>query len=668
MGQKIDIINNWNLSKLFSNLENGNFKIPKFQREYVWEKSKIVKLLNSIYKQYPIGSFFIWEAGKEYADFCRHIEELGLPEAPESNMFSFILDGQQRITSLYVALKKKATTKADYTNICFNLRECEFHIPKLRADEFDIPAWKLLDSKENSNIVRELVVNGHLDLCDNWQNCSEVFNQYPISIIKTSNMDLEEVVEIFERINQGGKRLSLFDLVAASVWASDFDLRDNIKVFNKEDKVKIFGEIDNEVFTQSLSLNAFGDCTNKVQLRLRSDDCKQIWDKTLNSIRLAIDYVKKSYGVLRWDFIPYSAFIPIIQYYMYKNNGKKISAEHKPYIDNWFWTSTFSQHYSSSTLTKMKEDAVWVDKLLNGTYEENTHNISLTVKDLAKIKMNNASVIKNGVLCIMALNSPVDFSNGESVSLDNTNISRSNAKENHHFFPFSLQREFGTNNDGINLLLNFAFISKALNGEILNKKPSIYLKDYAGKNINIIENLQTHFINEKAYQYAQQDRYEDFIQERGLEILRKIHRYTKTENNPIDDTDTAVDVDDNTTSVIPKRRATFSINGEGTYPLGRTVLEVIKRYVSMHPGITFAELREVFPNSIRNTNIDYRGCFTTIEDALSGKDKRHFVDEEDVIHLKDCNIAVSTEWGAGPVYSTFCECAKEQGYLIEKTM
>lgn len=57
MGQKIDIINNWNLSKLFSNLENGNFKIPKFQREYVWEKSKIVKLLNSIYKQYPIGSF-----------------------------------------------------------------------------------------------------------------------------------------------------------------------------------------------------------------------------------------------------------------------------------------------------------------------------------------------------------------------------------------------------------------------------------------------------------------------------------------------------------------------------------------------------------------------------------------------------------------------------------
>ena len=88
----------------------------------------------------------------------------------------------------------------------------------------------------------------------------------------------------------------------------------------------------------------------------------------------------------------------------------------------------------------------------------------------------------------------------------------------------------------------------------------------------------------------------------------------------------------------------------------------------MHPGITFADLREVFPNSIRNTTIDYRGCFTRIEAALSGKDKRHFVDEGDVIHLKDCNIAVSTEWGAGPLFSTFCEYAKELGYLIEKTM
>ena len=100
MEQRIEIINNWNLKKLFGELENGNIKIPRFQRGYVWERSKIVKLLNSIYSQYPIGSFFIWVASLDYKNFCRELTELNLPEQPEANNYSFILDGQQRITSL----------------------------------------------------------------------------------------------------------------------------------------------------------------------------------------------------------------------------------------------------------------------------------------------------------------------------------------------------------------------------------------------------------------------------------------------------------------------------------------------------------------------------------------------------------------------------------------
>ena len=55
--KKIDIINNWNIKDVFNELEKGNMKIPRFQRGYVWERSKIVKLLNSIYEEHPIGTF-----------------------------------------------------------------------------------------------------------------------------------------------------------------------------------------------------------------------------------------------------------------------------------------------------------------------------------------------------------------------------------------------------------------------------------------------------------------------------------------------------------------------------------------------------------------------------------------------------------------------------------
>ena len=58
MEPKLEIINNWDLKKLISELEKGEIKIPRFQRDYIWERSKVVSLLNSIYSQYPIGSFF----------------------------------------------------------------------------------------------------------------------------------------------------------------------------------------------------------------------------------------------------------------------------------------------------------------------------------------------------------------------------------------------------------------------------------------------------------------------------------------------------------------------------------------------------------------------------------------------------------------------------------
>ena len=92
--KRIEIINNWNLSRVFQELEQGNMRIPRFQRSYVWERSKIVKLLNSIYSEYPIGSFFLWETDSQMESFSRDISEFGFPNTPSSGKFQFILDGQ----------------------------------------------------------------------------------------------------------------------------------------------------------------------------------------------------------------------------------------------------------------------------------------------------------------------------------------------------------------------------------------------------------------------------------------------------------------------------------------------------------------------------------------------------------------------------------------------
>lgn len=530
---RIEIINQWNLQRVFTELECGNMRIPRFQRAYVWEPSKIVKLLSSIYSQYPIGSFFIWETDANMASFCRDITDFGFPQKPEANKFTFILDGQQRITSLYVALKGKQLNGVDYRRICFNVEKQVFKIPTLKTEPNNIPVWKIFDSTECTKLVKQYTKEDKDDYADALIHCQQIFNTYPVSIIKSTDMGLDEVVTIFERINQGGKRLSLFDLVHASVWSEDFDLRDQINAFNNEKSISIFGKIDQEVFTQSLALNTSGDCVKAHQLALKNEDCKAVWDKTLECIRLTIDFIKKQFGVQSASIIPYQNIIPILQYYFFVSGNKGIIPEHKQLISDWFWTVTFSNRYSSSTLTKMKDDAKWITDIIDGSTSPRIFTVKLGLEDLKKVSMQNASVIKNGVLCLMALNSPADFDNGDGVTLDNTNASRSNSKENHHFFPYSLHNTFGLTQKDINSLLNFAFISKRLNLEISNKKPSNYLNIYQANNPDIVAHLQSHFIGADAFNAALSDDFSIFIDERGKAILEKINTLCRV-NDGID--------------------------------------------------------------------------------------------------------------------------------------
>ena len=538
---RIDITDNWKLARVFQELEQGNMRIPRFQRSYVWERSKIVLLLNSIYHEYPIGSFFLWEANVDMEGFCRDITEFGFPAKPSGNKFSFILDGQQRITSLYVALKGKKLGGVDYGCICFNLDKKEFKVPKQMNEPNNIPAWKLFNNADFQNLLIEYASKGEKEKALILSECKTIFDNYPISIITSKNMSLEEVVTIFERINQGGKRLSLFDLVHASVWSQDFDLRDEIKAFNSEKGISHFGTIDNETFTQSLALNISKDPVKRHQLALKSEECKAVWPRTTECIRLAIDFLKTQLGVQGVEILPYQSIIPIIQYYFYVSGEGSVRPEHKKALVDWFWTATFSTRYSSSTLTKMRNDAIWIEKLIKDSSISRIFTVKLGLNDLKGIKMSLRSVIKNGVLCLMALETPVDFDNGNIVTLDKTNASRQNSKENHHFFPYSLATKMGVKQEDINSLLNFAFISKHLNLQISNKYPSKYLQEYAAANPNLEAHLLTHFITPSAYQAAMQDDFQTFITERGNTILETINKVcrvndeVKTLNSNIDE-------------------------------------------------------------------------------------------------------------------------------------
>lgn len=119
------------LANLIADVASGRYRIPQFQREYVWKRKKVIELFDSVYQEFPIGSFFLWVAEQADNGLFRHLVELEVPPINPNEGVSFILDGQQRVTSLYVTLRGLSVNGIDYRRIVFDLKDQTFkdHVP-----------------------------------------------------------------------------------------------------------------------------------------------------------------------------------------------------------------------------------------------------------------------------------------------------------------------------------------------------------------------------------------------------------------------------------------------------------------------------------------------------------------------------------------------------------
>ncbi|MFA6446498.1 MAG: DUF262 domain-containing protein, partial [Candidatus Paceibacterota bacterium] len=531
------IIGDYKLADIVHDIEKGILRIPQFQREFVWDKPRVIKLLESIYLEYPIGSFFFWDAPRKYYDFYRDIAELGLPKPDKYEKIVFILDGQQRLTSLYVTVKGLTLYGRDYRKICFDLDGKTF-VDRIPDNQRFVSVSDLL-SNERYDVYEGLTV----DRKKSFNECFQRFNNYPFSAIDVRDKELDEVCDIFERINQGGQKLNLFDLISASTWTPEFDLRVAVKNENERLKSKGFGEIDNEVYLQALSLIAKGSCTRPVQLQLRAEDVNKNWQDTIESMSLSIDYLRNNLGVVNSVFIPYRTMIAVVAYMFSKNKGRSLSHEQSELLAQWFWQATFSERYSASTLTLMTEDKKLMDKIASGASVIVKYPFALDIDSLIQVRMYRKSAVKNGVLCLLARRNPRHFKNNVPLMLKDGYYSDFNSSEKHHVFPKSIvQKKFPM--IMVHSLPNFCFIPAELNKEISNKKPSIYFQEYQSLNPEFEDTLKTHLIRND--ESIKQDDFMSFLALRSAMLLEEITRVTGSKigrviadnvNKAIDDTE-----------------------------------------------------------------------------------------------------------------------------------
>jgi hypothetical protein len=216
-------------------LAEGKLLIPTFQREFIWTPENIIKLWDSIYRFYPIGSILYWVTDI-YLNTHRQIGGYVFPDdgdtVGKTDKWAYILDGQQRATSLLVSLfggneKVRGRNNFDYT-LYFDSTDTTFffaHTLNKRETEVD-PAFliRLKDVPEQHNDIAEQVSNRpgfNKTIGDNLKQLHHAFTDYIIPMIRIHGIDIAGVCDIFERINQKGAKLESMDIWIARTFHND---------------------------------------------------------------------------------------------------------------------------------------------------------------------------------------------------------------------------------------------------------------------------------------------------------------------------------------------------------------------------------------------------------------------------------------------------------------
>ena len=401
----------------------------------------------------------------------RHAIDLNIPGIEEDDNVSFILDGQQRITSLYLPLMGLSVRGTDYSRICFDVKDKKFtqrppdgkryiSVSELWQESF----WKIVQNVEDE----------HRDALD---SCNQILKTYPISIVQVRDKNLSEVCDIFQRINQAGKRLYRFDLISEMTFSRDFDLRERFQ----EDiidplKTKAFGKISSDIVTQLMALIKLRRCTESIQFSLTADEIHGMWPKVISSIKLAADTLRKCVGVMDASFLPYDSQLTLLTYLFAKSGKHALSEIELVWFQGWFWLSSFSQHYGSRGATRVGQDSELFDQLIAGSSPDFSPAIKLTPSTLMGTKMTSHSAVRNAFLCLLALRKPLDLVNNAPLDLVTGGISDFTSPEKHHIFPQAYLRD-SAQEKKVNALPNFCFLTADLNKKISGSRPSKYFPE-----------------------------------------------------------------------------------------------------------------------------------------------------------------------------------------------
>lgn len=564
------------LTDLMEAVDTGAAQLPDFQRGWVWDDGRIKALILSVIHSFPVGAAMFLEYGNESIRF-KHKPIEGSAADSNTKPDELILDGQQRLTSLYNALysKKPVRTRTDkgkeieryyYLDIEKALdpdaddEEVVISIPATKQVTFDFgrKVEKDLSTRQNEFKLKMFPLNIILDSSEEqgWQNEYYAYYNYDSEVIKQftdlfTNIIMptqkyampvilldkeppkEAVCQVFENVNTGGVSLTVFELVTAIFAMDDFQLR---KDWEERKEQYFSGDLLNTVtatdfltaLTLLASFKAGGtvSCKKKDVLALKLTAYQKYADDLCQGFSIAEKLLQEERVFSSRD-LPYSTqLIPLAAICTVLMDGKKINTTTvKNMVKQWYWCGVFGELYGSANETRYVNDMTQVIKWIT-----NSGDLPKTITDfffnptrLLSLQSRQSAAYK-GIMALILKNHARDFISGAEMDFSTYSSEKIDI---HHIFPKNYCVEQGYSKAKWNSIVNKTPISASSNREIGGVAPSVYLGKLEKKgsvpSSDLDDYVETHWID---HTLLRDNDFQNFIIDRSKKLLNAIEAAT----------------------------------------------------------------------------------------------------------------------------------------------
>ena len=473
------------IRKIIEKINNGEVRIPSFQRGFVWEPEAVAFLMDSMYKGYPIGAVLLWRT-KEQLVNERKLGRFTLPAPTKDYPIDYVLDGQQRLTSIFSVFQTELIPEDDpnWKDIYYifgkgeKSQEAKF-IP-LSADEVDLtkhfPLSVLFDSVKYRRATEAL----NDETKEEIDKLQEKFKEIDVPVQMMETDDRSIVAIVFERVNRTGVPLNSFQLLTAWSWSTDFDLQEKLDELSEELAGCGFDGIaeDQNLLMKCFTGYILDDTSPGAIMGLDGNMIRDNYEAIKNGLKSTVDFLKQQLNLYSLQYMPYPAMIvSLVKFFgSGKTNGLLYTDKQRRQLIKWFWRSCFSRRYSSGVNDAHKSDLAAMVKLRD---DENT-DISTFKCDLSTAffltnQFSISSVNTKTFIVMLASKGPRSFISGANVDLSTT-LKQASSKEFHHIFPDKYLQRNGKEKKEIYALANFCFLNNADNQKIKDKAPADYVK------------------------------------------------------------------------------------------------------------------------------------------------------------------------------------------------